>query len=150
MTAQTGPLSWTVAQALKVLLEAHADIDDTEVFTMWPGSRDEVPEMLVIEKVKASDLKVPVASSGRKVRNETLDITFRILLADHPTEASVMARTMALVGVIEDIFADDMTLGLAPTVYWSEATGYDPSPSETDSGFNCITQVTATAKARIE
>jgi len=150
VTTPTGPLSWTVAQALKTLIEAHDSIDDTQVFTMWPGSKDEVPEMLIIEKVKASEVKIPVAQDGRKQRDEILDITFRILVADYATEALVMARTVALIGVIEDIFADDMTLGMAPTVWWSEVTGYDPSPSETDSGFNCITQVTATAKARIQ
>jgi hypothetical protein len=96
---------------------------------------------------------VPVArGSGRKTRQEEyrVEVVVAVLMVEgEVTDAE--ARAYTLLAEVEDVVADDSTLGLATNVGYFQATtgSFDAIADYTDEGPACVLRLNVDCKARL-
>jgi hypothetical protein len=136
--------------ALLAALQARPALASVQVEFSHPGDTDE-NETVYLGEVRGSST-IPVLRAGRKVREEryTIDVWIDVA-ADGPTAEGASERAYALYGELEDILADDPTLGLAAPFRamvgdFSETLMFDESRRGWGSllrvGVDCETRLT--------
>lgn len=113
----TTSIRWPVAKHLVELFQGSALLDGVSVLTGWPGERGVTPQMLWLNLIDTVELEVPVATGGRKHRNDRFRLRFVIRVAALPAGLdgdpldAVHLRLAELVQAAEDVLAEDPTLG---------------------------------------
>lgn len=97
--------------------------------------------------------RIPVIAAGRKRREETYQIDVVCAVLRPRGEVSdAEARAFVLMTEVEDVVADDSTLGLATATGFFEATTEGPIETEaaqTLEGPACVVRFTVACKARL-
>jgi hypothetical protein len=139
----------TVRAALVAALAARPALAGVDVGHSHPGAAIE-PEAVYLGRARGSD-EVPVMRAGRKRRQEsyTLDVFFDVV-ADGPTGREASERAWALFGELEDLLADDPSLGQAPPFWaalgdWDEVLFFD----DARQGFGSLLRAGVQIEARL-
>ena len=149
MTNPTTSIAWPLAQQVATLIGAHANCSTINVYPFWPGDKAQKPEFVVVEDLKVTDIAVAGWQSGRKQRNETIGLTVKCYVTNKRTADALMDRLGELVAAVEDVFADDLTLGTAGVIH-GQVTGVEYDPFETpDTGFVGSAAVTCSIVTRL-
>jgi hypothetical protein len=128
------PLFVPVKRQLVSLLSARIGGDDTSVFYAWERGRATTREALWLENSgDAVQSNTPVATGqARHPRHETFTVDVVIQVADDTVESDqadeVEARVAELYGEVDDLLADDKTLGGLDGVLEAKVVGYTPEP----------------------
>lgn len=96
--------------------------------------------------------RVPTMRAGRKPREETYSVEVVVavlMLEGEVTEAE--ARAFTLLTEVEDVVADDPTLGIAAATGFFQATagGFDVVSDLTQEGPACVIRFNVDCKARL-
>lgn len=139
----------TVRTTLLALLGARDALAGVQISDTHPGDAREV-ESVYLGEARGDD-RIPTIRAGRKVRQEayTLDVWFDCA-GDGPTAKTASERAWAFFGELEDILADDPSLGLAPPFWaaladWTETIFFD----EARRGFGSLLRAGVHCKARL-
>lgn len=139
----------TVRSALLVALGARAALAAVQVSYSHPGQAIE-PESVYLGAARGSD-EIPVIRAGRKKRQEsyTLDVFFDVV-ADGPTGQEASERAWTLFGELEDLLADDPSLGQPAPLWavlgdWSETLFFD----DARQGFGSLLRAAVQIEARL-
>lgn len=136
--------------ALLAALEARPALAQVQVSYSHPGDARETESVYLGEARGASE--IPVIRAARKKREEryTIDVWFDVA-GDGPTAQGASARAYELYGELEDVLADDPTLGL-PAPFWAvvgdftETMFFDEARRGYGSllrvGVNCVGRLT--------
>jgi hypothetical protein len=139
----------TVRAALVTALAARPALTGVQVAHSHPGAAVEV-ESVYLGRARGSD-NVPVMRAGRKRRQEsyTVDVFFDVV-GDGPTGQDASERAWTLFGELEDLLADDPSLGQAPPFWavlgeWDETLFFD----DTRQGFGSLLRAAVQIEARL-
>jgi hypothetical protein len=84
----------------------------------------------------------PTMRAGRKAREEDYILDCWILVADSNSDSiSVETTAFTMMGAVEDVIANDPTLGSLDGVKWSELTGFELIIGMDDSRFGWAAQL---------
>lgn len=115
--APTTSIRWPVAKHLVDLFAASPLLDGVSIASGWPGERGITPEMIWMNTIDTVQLEVPVATGGRKHRNDTFRVRFVVRVAARPVATGadpldvIHVRMAELVEAAENVLAEDPTLG---------------------------------------
>ena len=104
----TTNIRWTVTKTLIDLIRAHPSVIGVQVEPGWPG--DTEAEAIWVDELDG-EVDMPLMMGGRKIRDDRFTIPFEIRVANRDDLDSTMERLLELVAAIEDVTADDPTLG---------------------------------------
>lgn len=140
----------TVPTARAALVTAlTAALPETQIAWSHPGDARE-PESIYLGEARI-DSEVATIRAGRKKRQEryTIDVLIDVA-ADGPTGQDASERAFVLLGELEDILADDPSLGL-PQPFWAAlgATTEIPFFDEARRGFGSLLRVGVNCEARL-
>jgi hypothetical protein len=145
-TRSTVPI---VRAALFTALAARPALVGVQVAYSHPGQAVEA-EAVYLGAARGSD-DVPVVRAGRKKRQEsyTLDVFFDVV-ADGPTGQEASERAWTLFGELEDLLADDPSLGLPQPFWavlgeWTETLFFD----DARQGFGSLLRAGVQIEARL-
>lgn len=139
----------TVRAALVTALGARPALAGVQVAPSHPGQAVE-PESVYLGRARGSD-EIPVVRAGRKKRQEsyTLDVFFDVV-ADGPTGQEASERAWALFGELEDLLADDPSLGQTQPFWavlgdWDETLFFD----DARQGFGSLLRAAVQIESRL-
>lgn len=139
----------TVRAALFAALTARPAFSAVQVAYSHPGQAIEA-ESVYLGAARGSD-NIPVVRVGRKKRQESyiLDVFFDVV-ADGPTSQEASERAWTLFGELEDLLADDPSLGLAQPFWavlgdWTETLFFD----DARQGFGSLLRAGVQIEARL-
>lgn len=105
--------------ALLTLLQAHPDLAGVQVEYGWPGDSWEV-ESVWIASVKGT-VSISALSAGRKYRDDVFTITVLIQAGRlGQTALDADLRAEVLYGALEDVLANDPSLGNVDGLLWAQ------------------------------
>jgi len=149
MTNPTTSIAWPLAQQVATLVDAHANCSTITAYPFWPGDKISAPEFVVIEDLKVTDIAVAGWQSGRKQRNETVQMTVKCYVAGKQTADALMDRLGELIAAVEDVFAADVTLATDGVIH-GQVTGIEFDPFETTDGrYVGVASVTCSIVTRL-
>lgn len=122
-TVSTAPVVKT--RLLELLTAAATGV---QVGRHHPGDALE-PESIFTGRVRGNS-EIPVARAGRKKREEEYTIEVWFVVAHATTQLDAELRAFELLGLLEDLLANDPTLGQDPTTRatldgWETETSFD-------------------------
>ena len=139
----------TVRAAVVAALTARPALVGVQVAYSHPGGTIEA-ESVYLGKARGSD-EVPVVRAGRKKRQEsyTLDVFFDVV-ADGPTGQEASERAWTFFGELEDLLADDPSLGQTQPFWavlgdWDEILFFD----DARQGFGSLLRAGVQIEARL-
>lgn len=139
----------TVRTTLITALAARPALAGVQVVRAHPGQAIE-PEAVYLGAARGSD-EIPVIRAGRKKRHEsyTLDVFFDVV-ADGPDDQEASERAWTLFGELEDLLADDPSLGLTQPFWavvgeWTEALFFD----DARQGFGSLLRAAVKIESRL-
>lgn len=106
----------------------------------WPGP-DASAEMVVLGEVTWDEYRIATIKSGRKQRQENYAVGFEVFImgapGSKPTDPSTARdRALEVLAAIEDVLADDPTIGLAAgTVQRIELEPTEAGPRVFEKGW---------------
>jgi hypothetical protein len=108
-TTSTAP---TVRAALVALLAARAGLAGVQITHVWPGDAADTQEAMWLGRTHSGADQYVELRAGRKPRDEEYTVDLYIWVAD-PTQwgAASETRAFALMAEVENMVADDPTLG---------------------------------------
>lgn len=112
-----------VKAGLVSALDARSGLDNVDVTYSHPGDALQ-PEAVYLGGVRGTH-ELPIMRAGRKPRQEnyTIDVWFEVI-RDGTTSQEAEERAWVLFGELEDLLADDPTIGL-PVVGWARLADWD-------------------------
>lgn len=139
----------TVRAALVSALSARPALAAVQVAYSHPGQAIET-ESVYLGAARGSHT-VPVVRAGRKKRQESyvLDVFFDVV-ADGPTGQEASERAWTLAGELEDLLADDPSLGQPPP-FWAVLGDWTETPFFDDArqGFGVLLRAAVQIEARL-
>lgn len=101
-----------------------AEGNDVAVYDVWPGP-DARGEMIVFGDIAWDEYEITTIAAGRKKRDELFRVDGEVWIfggaGANPTNVGpVRERAFALLDHVEDVMADDPTLGTLDGVLWSQ------------------------------
>ena len=146
MTYPTTSIAWPLVQALTTLVAAHSTVTSSSpacpVYSAWPG--DEIANtkqrLIWFENLKVPESTWGPSQAGRKQRNQTITFDAKIAVLLGPSKSSDDAydAVSGFVGSIEDVIADDPSLGLTGLTLPSPPT-FEMGEWQTPSGERAAT-----------
>lgn len=118
-------IRWPVAQHLVGMFQASPLLAGVSVETGWPGISNVRPEMIWLNTMSTVNLEVPVATGGRKHRNDTFRLRFVTRVVGRPDTDAMHDRLAELTDVVDQILAEDPTLGDFDGVTSAELVDHD-------------------------
>lgn len=152
MTNPTTTIAWPLAQQVATLIDAKSATTGATVHAAWPGDKNAKSQMVVIEDLKVPEVTIPGSKSGRVERRETVTMTVKIYVGGQTfrTADEVMDRCSELIAAVQDVFADDMSLGATPGVHFSEITDYGFDYAElAEGGWMAVGSVSVSIKVEL-
>lgn len=147
MTAPTTSILWPVlAHMTDRFAVALAGV---KVSDGWPGDTEVAPEMLWCDDEITTETTYPLASAGRKRRNETITYTWNIRCAERPTRQAAHVRMSELIADVENECAEFVELAdIAGIVDVAVTTGRR-SVLDTPDGLIGFAQVVVQVDTRL-
>ncbi len=139
-----------VIDALEAKTGAGGDLEDVQVAYGWPGP-NAARELIAWGNVADLEHAIPTIKSGRKQRQETLRVPL-VVWVFHPdatplTVKSVEERAFALLGPVEDTFAD--TPQVVDAVQWAAIDDGEVVTVPYDKGWAVAVTVNVQVNARL-
>lgn len=113
-------IRWTVTKHLVDLLRVDPDLAGVRIEPGYPGD-DVAPEMIWVYGLDG-ELSIPLMQAGRKQRDDRFEIPFSIAVNLNADLDTTFRRLTQIVAVIEDVLADDPSLGGIDGVIDAEIT----------------------------
>ena len=107
----TTNIRWVACKKIVQLLQADGNMNAVTVSPGWPGDRVPQAQLVWVDEIDGN-VDIPVMTGGRKQRNDDFDIPLQIRVSGFATLDETMSRVASIVGTIENVLADDTTLGL--------------------------------------
>lgn len=120
MTATTS-IRWQATNQLVTLLRSSPILSGVTVEPGWPGDRVPAAELIWLDEIDGQ-IAVPVMTGGRKQRADTFTLSIQIRVIGLGTLDETMSRLFELVAVVENLLADDTSLGNLDGVLSAELT----------------------------
>jgi hypothetical protein len=120
MTATTS-IRWQTCEQLVNLLRASASLSGVTVEPGWPGDRVPVAQLIWLDEIDGQ-IAVPVMTGGRKQRADTFTLSIQMRVIGLGTLDETMTRLFELVAVVENLLANDTSLGSLDGVLSAELT----------------------------
>jgi hypothetical protein len=119
----TTSIRWEACKKIVQLIGEDPLIASTSVSVQpgWPGDRIVQKELIWIDEI-TGDTNIPVMTGGRKQREDDFEITLNFRITGLYDISATMDRTFVLIGIVEDILANDTTLGALDGVLSAEIT----------------------------
>jgi hypothetical protein len=100
---------WTVVKAFIDTLREHRLLVGVQVEPGWPG--DEMQAELIWITDLTGQISMPFMVAGRKTRDDHFEIPLQIRVSNRANRDDTLSRVIQLVAAVQDILADDPTLG---------------------------------------
>lgn len=106
----TTSVRWAAVEKLVQLIAAHDDVAGVGVHAAPPGDLDTSVDLIFVQAINGAGT-VPAYAGGRTIRDDNFTIT--VLAKSFSTRGitAVMERVEVLGGILEDVVADNDTLG---------------------------------------
>lgn len=129
----TTSVRWASVEALVTLLAAHDDIGLIGVHNSPPGDLDLTPDMIFVQQVNGS-ADVPAFAGGRTIRDDNFTITVMSKSFTTKGVTAAMERVEELGAIVEDVVADNDTLGDLDGVVSAKVSPVELIPTLTPEG----------------
>lgn len=139
-------LRWTVTKTAITLLRAQ--LPGVLVQPGWPGQENLLPDSIWVASLDGP-VNIPVFQGGRKQRDDNFDIPFEVRVVNQTTLDATMTHLAALVSKIEDIFANDPTIGNLDGVVAAQITDEKHSAGWTPDGVIGFAEITVSVHSRL-
>lgn len=139
---------WAVTEAVVGLLESHPLLQGVVISPGWPGDKGVKAEMVWAGDV-SGDLVIPVGSGGRKYRDDKFTVLWFMRVTRQTTVAACKARVAEMLSAVEDVFADDPTIGDLDGVVSAEITGIQDEAQSTPEGVVGYATFTLSVHSRL-
>jgi hypothetical protein len=116
----TTSIRWAVTKHLVDLLRADPDLAGVRVEPGYPG--DDAGAECVWVYGLDGDLSIPVMTGGRKQRDDRFEIPFQVAVQNNRDLDSTFTRLTQIVAAIEDVLANDPSMGGIDGVVSAEIT----------------------------
>jgi hypothetical protein len=120
VTATTS-VRWQATEQVCALLRSSPSLTGVTVEPGWPGDRVPAAQLIWFDEIDGA-ISVPVMTGGRKQRADTFTLSIQIRVIGLGTLDETMSRLFEIVGVVENLLADDTSLGDLDGVLSAELT----------------------------
>lgn len=120
MSATTS-IRWKAAEQLVALLRSSPLLTGVTVSPGWPGDRVPAAQLIWIDEL-SGPVNIPVMTGGRKQRADEFTVSVQMRVLGLGTLDETMSRLFELVGVVENLLADDTSLADLDGVLSAELT----------------------------
>ncbi len=120
MSATTS-VRWQATEQVCALLRSAPALTGVTVEPGWPGDRVPAAQLIWFDEIDGP-ISVPVMTGGRKQRADTFTLSMQIRVIGLGTLDETMSRLFELVAVVENLLADDTSLGDLDGVLSAELT----------------------------
>lgn len=148
-----------VTQLTSKLASAGPSGGQVQVAYAWPGPSTANESVFCGRHPELDDIRldvnhdIPTIKAGRKARQENYEIPLTVWVFRPDLSAdgaqTCEARAFALLDPIEDLFADDPTIGLGTTVQWVKVDRIASTLWPFERGWACELIVTLDVAARL-
>lgn len=146
----TKSIRWAAAEMLVTLLRAHPNLSTTQIEPGFPGGKKLEREAIWLDEI-FGDQDLANIKAGRRDRNDVFSLPLEMRVAGLGDLDSTMSRLNTMQGAIEDVLADDASLGSLGGVIMVEITSERMTAGETpDSGVIGFAEVVVSVTARYE
>jgi hypothetical protein len=140
-------------KALIQAMRSHQALSGVLVSPAWPGADSDREMVFLGYELLDWNLEVPTMKSGRKHRDETFTlqvIAWVFMESLHPSEVQKATdRAHELIDVVDDILADDPTLGGVECLSWALPADGSRNVGPVDKGYAVEATRNVSAKARL-
>ena len=120
MSATTS-VRWQATEQVCSLLRSAPALTGVTVEPGWPGDRVPAAQLIWFDEIDGP-ISVPVMTGGRKQRADTFTLSMQIRVIGLATLDETMSRLFEIVAVVENLLADDTSLGNLNGVLSAELT----------------------------
>lgn len=114
----TTNIRWAAVLKVVTLLRASAALTGVQVSPGWPGESIKA-EAIWCDNIRG-DMEIALLGAGRKQRDDTFRIPLEIKVSGKVDLDAVALRLGQLIAAVEDVLADDPTLGALDGIQWAE------------------------------
>lgn len=126
-------IRWATVKHLVDLLRAHESMAGVLVEPGWPGDLNMTDEMVWLDEL-SGDVSIPVATGGRKHRDDRFTVPLLVRVAGRRDLDATMSRLTEVCAAIEDVLADDPTLESFDGIVSAQITDEDQTCGSTPEG----------------
>lgn len=145
----TGSTVYAVKAAIVTLLQANGALANVQISHGYPGEGNIQREAIYIDRVTGGQ-RIPVFKAGRKTREETYAVTVVVFVEqDGVTAADAEERAFELLQEVEDMLADDPTLGGVSGVIHATAGTFREQAEPGVTGAACLIEFDIDVLARL-
>lgn len=138
-----------VAAVLAMLRGADA-LDGVGVYSLWPGDRNQSPEMIWVGVDLDGDLEVPVMTAGPKTYDDQFELPLEIQVAGSWDPDRAAARAGEIADSIIEVLRTDHTVGGLDSVITATVSRYrGPTGVVTPERTMAWAQITVSLHLRI-
>lgn len=144
-------IRWLAAKHVVALLQAQELLDGVSVTDSWPGEKHVKPEMIWLDRIDG-DTSIPVGTGvgARKARDDIFRLLFKIGVSGRGQSMDqVMTRLMEIRGEVEDVLANDPTLGDFDAVVSAELKPSFETMAHTSEGPVAYCELTIEVHSRL-
>ena len=132
-----------VVQALVDKLDNAASLEGVTILDGLDGKQI-TNETIIVANLKGVEGGIRDMRAGRKARTDKFDVTVILWAAQQgQTAAQARSRCVELLAALEDVLADDPSLGSVPGLYSAQLGPYD-GPDAAPGTEGHVAQITAT------
>lgn len=143
-------IRWTVTKHLVDALRNHQALSGVLVEPGWPGEDNLRPSTIYVDELRTESLLIPVASAGRKNRDDKFAIPFMFRVVDAGSLDDTMTRLTQLVAAVEDVLADSPTIDDMDGVVSAEVTDETMTAGLRPDGYVGYGQLVVSVHSRLE
>lgn len=145
----TGSTIYAVRAAIVEALKANTALTDVQVSHGYPGEAFVERESIYVDRVTGAH-KVANIKAGRKQRDETYAVTVVIAVVnDDSSVAETEATALGYLQEVEDLVADDPSLGDVNGVVHATAGDFRMLSDLTANGAACVIEFDINVTARL-
>lgn len=146
----TGSTVYTVKAAVVALLQANSALQGVQITHSYPGEAAIKREAIYLDRPVIGRHEIANMKAGRKQRNETYALPIGIsVVKPKGTVADAEQRAFDLLQEIEDMLADDPSLGDVDGVVHATAGDFRMVSDYTSEGAACVITFDVDVDARL-
>jgi hypothetical protein len=143
----TTSVRWAVTKHLVDLIRANPDLAGVRVEPGYPG--DEAGAEAIWVYGLDGELSIPLMQAGRKQRDDRFEIPFQVAVSLNANLDTTFQRLTEIVAAIEDVLADDPSLGGIDGVIAAEITSERLSCGPSRQLYMGVAEVVVSVHARL-
>lgn len=143
----TTNIRWGIASHLLAMLRNSSDLAGVGIHPGWPGDRA-TSEIMWIMGFDGT-VEIPVLTGGRKQRDDIFTIPLEIRTTRGNSLDAVFERLTDLIAAVENILADDPSLGGLDGLMSAEITDERMTCGLTDHGHIGFAEITISVHTRL-